>query len=61
MMRTASPDGASLWSKAVQSLPAEQMRFALNAAVDTLPHNANLHLWKRRRVTAVPFAEKDRP
>ena len=27
MMRTASPDGACLWSKAVQSLPAEQMRF----------------------------------
>ena len=44
MMRTASPDDACLWSKVVQSLPAEQM----NAAVDTLPHNANLHLWKKK-------------
>ena len=60
MIRAATSDGASLWSKAVQSLPAEQMKFALNAAIDTLPHNANLHL-KRRRVTAVPFVEKDRP
>ena len=32
-----------LWSKAVQSLPAEQIRFALNVAVDTLLHNANLY------------------
>ena len=24
------------------------MKFALNAAVDVLPHNANLHLWKKR-------------
>ena len=44
MMRTASPDDACLWSKVVQSLPAEQT----NAAVDTLPHNANLHLWKKK-------------
>ena len=48
MMRTVSPDGASLWLKAVQSLLAEKMRFALNAAVDTLPHNPNLHLWKKK-------------
>ena len=54
MMRTASPDGASLWSKAVQSLPAEKMRFALNAAVDTLPHNANLHLWKKEESDCCP-------
>ena len=31
--RAAIPDGATLWSKAVQSLPAEQIRFALNVAV----------------------------
>ena len=54
MMRTASPDGASLWSKAVQSLPAEKMRFALNAAVDTLAHNANLHLWKKKESDCCP-------
>ena len=47
MMTAAIPDGANLWSKAVQSLSAEQMKIALNAAVDTLSHNANLHLWKK--------------
>ena len=61
MMRAVTPDGAILWSKAVQSLPAEQMKFALNAAVDTLPHNANLHLWKNKESDRCPFVEKDRP
>ncbi len=55
MLRTTTPVGASLWVKAVQSLPAEQMRFALNAAVDTLPHNANLHLWKKRESGSCPL------
>jgi len=55
MMRAATPDGANLWSKAVQSLPAEQMKFALNAAVDTLPHNANLHLWKKKESDRCPL------
>ena len=36
MMREVTPHGAYIWSKAVQSLPAEQMKFALNAAVDML-------------------------
>ena len=36
-----------LWSKAVQSVPAEQIRFALNVAVDTLLHNANLYKKKQ--------------
>ena len=58
MMRTASPDGASLWSKAVQSLPAEKMRFTLNAAVDTLPHNANLHLWKKKESDCCPLCKE---
>ena len=60
MMRTATPDGAR--SKAVQSLPAEQVRFALNAAVDTLPLNANLHLWKKKdeMVPPVHCVEKGR-
>ena len=61
MMRAATPDGANLWSKAVQSLPAEQMKFALNAAVDMLPIMQTYIYGKRRRVTAVSFVEKDRP
>ena len=40
-------DGASLWSDVVQGLPPECMKFALNAAQDTRPHNANLSVWRR--------------
>ena len=35
----------TIWSKAVQSLPSGLMKFALNAAQDTLPHNVNLAYW----------------
>jgi hypothetical protein len=55
MMSTTPPDAAPLWSKAIQSLPPEQSKFALNAAVDTLPHNANLHLWKKKESSACPL------
>ena len=30
------------------SLPPECLKFSLNAAQDTLPHNANLAIWRRR-------------
>ena len=33
------------WAEAVSSLPDREMRFACNAAIDTLPSNANLALW----------------
>ena len=36
----ASPE---LWVKAVQGLPPEPLIFALNASLDTLPTNTNLH------------------
>ena len=36
----------TIWSKAVQSLPSGLMKFALNAAQDTLPHNVNLAYWR---------------
>ena len=38
---------ADLWSTTVQSLPERVFKFALNALTDTLPHNCNLHLWKK--------------
>ena len=40
-------DGASLWSNVVQAFPPECIKFALNAAQDTLPHNANLCVWRK--------------
>ena len=39
---------AALWSQAVLTSPDHVMRFALNAVTDTLPHNANLHLWGKK-------------
>jgi hypothetical protein len=38
MSRCTSPSCAPVWSRVVQALPEEQMKFALNAAVDDLPH-----------------------
>ena len=29
-------------------LPSEGLKFALNAASDSLPHNSNLSIWRRR-------------
>ena len=46
--RLLTPQAAEIWAKAVESLPDEILKFALNAALDTLPHNANLHLWKKK-------------
>ena len=40
--------GAELWARAVQCLPPEPMKFALNASLDTLPTNANLHTWGKK-------------
>ena len=54
-MREVTRDGTYVWSKAVQTLLAEQMKFALNAAVDMLPHNANLHLWKKKPNDSCPL------
>ena len=45
--RLMEGDAATLWSDTVQKLPPEALKFALNAAQDTLPHNANLAIWRR--------------
>lgn len=39
---------AELWAQIVMNLPDEVMRFALNSVTNTLPHNANLHLWGKK-------------
>ena len=44
-------DASSLWSEVVQKLPPECMKFALNAAQDTLPPQCQL----------VPVEERSRP
>ena len=36
-----------LWSSTIVTLPERVFKFALNSLTDTLPHNANLHMWKK--------------
>ena len=55
LSRCSSPEGASVWSTAVLSLLDEQMKFALNSAADVLPHNENLHQWKKRKDPSCPL------
>ena len=58
MFRSASPDAAELWGSTLLQLPDDPRKFALNSALDTLPHNANLHLWGRRRSDNCPLCEE---
>ena len=48
-----------MWSVVVQSLPEEQMKFVLNAALDVLPHNNNLHRWKTRQDPSCPLCNSN--
>ena len=48
MARSWGEISPELWVKAVQGLPPDVMKFAINAAIDTLPTNANLHLWGKK-------------
>ena len=45
--RLVEEDAATIWSETVQKLPPEGLKFAMNAVQDTLPHNANLAVWRR--------------
>ena len=59
MSRNLDPHCASLWATAVLSRPEEEMKFAINAALDTLPHNNNLHLWKKRKDSLCPLCKQN--
>ena len=39
---------AELWMRAVQGLPPEAMKFALNVSLDSLLTNSNLHTWGKK-------------
>ena len=39
-------EAAAEWAAALECLSPSELRFALNACQDTLPHNSNLALWK---------------
>ena len=44
MSRCMDQECAHVWVAVVKALPEEQMKFALNTALDVLPHNSNLQL-----------------
>ena len=48
MARSWEETSPELWVKAVQGLPSEPLKFALNASLNTLPTNANLHTWGKK-------------
>ena len=48
MTRCWEENSPQLWVKAIQGLPPEPLKFALNASLDTLPTNANLHTWGKK-------------
>ena len=54
LSRTATPASAKAWAEALVSLPPEPFKFALNASHDTLPHNSNLCLWKKKSTPFCP-------
>ena len=57
-MRQFQDRAAELWAHVVTSLPESTMRFALNSVTDTLPHNANLHLWGKKTFTNLPAVSR---
>ena len=59
MSRNLDPHCASPWATAVLSRPEEEMKFAINAALDTLPYNNNLHLWKKRKDSICPLCKQN--
>ena len=58
MLAVSADEEAKVWGKTVQTIPAEQMQFVLNAAVDILPHNANLQLWRKESDTCPLCGER---
>ena len=58
LSRCTNPSCAPIWSRAVLALPEDQLKFAINAAVDVLPHNANLYLCKKGRIHHVLSATR---
>ena len=59
LSRSLHPKCASIWASVVQHLPDTLMKFSLNAAVDMLPHNSNLFLWKKKESPACMLCQNN--
>ena len=60
MARSWESSSPELWARAVQDLPPEPMKFALNASLNTLPTNANLHTWGKKPTDICPLCQTTR-
>ena len=54
MNRQFEGNEATMWATCVAKLPPEPLRFVLNASVESLPTNANLHKWGKRSFSLLP-------
>ena len=52
LSRTATPVSAKVLADAIVAVPPEPFKFASH---DILPHNANLHLWKKKNTDLCPL------
>ena len=59
MFRSCEEGAAHVWALALQQLPEGAWKFVLNAAHDTLPHNANLHLWGKKSSSVCPLCKAE--
>ena len=48
MARHLEGHAAELWVQVAQGLPSDAMKFALNASMETLATNHNLHVWGKK-------------
>ena len=60
MARSWESTSPELWARAVQDLPPEPLKFALNASLDTLPSNANLQMWGKKLNDICPLCQSAR-
>lgn len=59
MIRACKEGAAEVWALALQRLTEGAWKFVLNAAHDTLPHNANLHLWGKKTSSLCPLCKAE--
>ena len=57
MNRQFEGNEAAIWATCVAKLPPEPLRFVLNASVESLPTNANLHKWGKRPSASCPLCQ----
>ena len=46
LFQVVDTHASAVWSRVIQALTGPEMKFVLNTANDTLPHNANLSRWR---------------